>query len=137
MKKIKHLLLLMTLIMFSTTFYGQDISNLEKSELEDAVRQIVMTEVNNNPVFKDYRVSNTTAVKFEKRTSPQDNSHITDPNQIGYGLKKGDVVMMITFYNDNNETIIESSVLLRNSAIRFVFRGDMMGFSGDALLNSK
>ena len=139
MTKFKKLILFSTLIMFSITFYGQDISNLEKSKLEETVKQIVIKEVNANPAFKDFKVTNSTPVKFEKLTSPQDFSHITDKNDKDYGTKKGDVVMLVTFYNGNNENdyIIKASVHLRNSNIRFVSRGDMISLSGDLLLNSK
>ena len=139
MKKIKHLILFMTLIMFSSAFYGQDITNLEKTKLEATVKQIVIKEVSENPIFKEFQVTNSTPVKFEKRISPEDYSYITDENDLYYGIKKGDVVMMITFYNGNNEEdfIIRAGVHLQSSRLTYVSRRDMMGFSGDALLNSK
>ena len=127
----------MTLIMFSATFYGQDISNLEKSKLEDTVKQIVMTEVSKNPAFKDFRITNSTPVKFEKRIAPKNKTQITDTNQIGYGVKEGDIMSVVTFYDSENHIIIESSVLLRNSTIVYVLRGDMIILSGDVLLNLK
>lgn len=139
MKIIKHLILFMTLIMFSATFYGQDITNLEKTKLEETVKQIVVKEVSKNPIFKEFQVTNSTPVKFERIISPQDFFHITDKNDPDYGIKKGDVTMLITFYNGNNEEdyIIRASVNLKGSNITIIRRGDRMGFSGEALLNSK
>ncbi len=126
------------LILLSATLWAQDISNLEKSILESKVKQLVINEVSINPFFKEVQISNSNPVKFRKFTS-DDYSHITNKEDQYYGRKKGDYLMQVTFYKNNEDYIlIDAIILLKTSEIRAIHRGiDNMGITGNLIMNKK
>lgn len=128
------------LILFSTILWAQDISNLEKSELEAKVKEMVIKEANTNPFFEEFAISNSNPVKFKKFPSEIDYSYITDKKHELYGVEKGDYFMLADFYNKNEEfVIIKAVVLLKTSEITYMRRGgkDNLGLFKSGLLNNK
>ena len=134
----KKLIYIICLTMFSIGLHAQDITNWEKNKLEAHVKDLAIKEVNANPVFEEFRVTNTTPVRFDLIISDKDYSHITNKQKMNYGIKKGDSLMRVTFFNTDKEDYIAVVViLLRTSKITSILRGDAMGFTGDLILNKK
>ena len=75
MKKTIITLVIFCISLISIPLCAQDISNFEKSKLEETVKQMVIKEVNTNPAFEEFRISNSTPVKFEKFISQEDYSN--------------------------------------------------------------
>ena len=124
--------------MFTVGLHAQDITNWEKSKLEAYVKDLAIKEVNANPAFEEFRISNSTPVNFERFVSDQDYSYITDEEDMFFGIRKNDSFIRTTFFNGKEEDfIVVVIVLLRTSEIKSILRGDNMGFSGDLILNKK
>ena len=135
MKKIIYIILL---IMFSSGLHAQDITNWEKSKLEAYVKDLAIKEVNANPAFEEFRVTNTTPVKFDLIILDEDYSHITDKQDMDYGTTKGDSLMRVTFFKTNKEDfIVKVIILLKEPKIQSILRGDNLILSGDIILNKK
>ena len=64
---------------------------------------------------------------------------LTNKNDYKYGIKEGEPLMRVTFYNGNDEEEYEviSIILLKESQILMTLRGDGIGLSGNLLLNKK
>ena len=138
MRNIKKTIYIYSLIMFTVGLHAQDITNWEKSKLEAYVKDLAIKEVNANPAFEEFRISNSTPVNFERFVSDQDYSYITDEEDMFFGIRKNDSFIRTTFFNGKEEDfIVVVIVLLRTSEIKSILRGDNMGFSGDLILNKK